>query len=828
MPSHPRLCAPLLLFLFTACLTTPTLTPTPNPNSDPINLDSETQTLIADAERVAFLIPFSHWDTDWHENFASYSKRSDGNIAAAIELAKQDSRFRYTFEQVLFVQHFWDTVPVTHEDLKHFVQNRQFTFAWAGITQPETSLVAPATQVRNLQLGQQWIANTFGSDFVPSTAWQSDAFGNSAAFPLFLNSQDIQQLFIGRWQNRCDPDFQDCTPLPHAFYWQSPVSESKVLVTYSSYPSAWDAIHRLATQDEQVTALGDYLNKQFERTDSKFVFIPMGSDFIDPLPNVVSLVDQWNANNTQTKLVIADPATAFDYIESQTLPTLTVDLNPIWQAFYATRPFAKIADKESDYYLTANDKFSTVLNTPASAAWQLAASNAHYDNIGAVSFDQVWNDTQRPRFEQTLQTSADDLANTLAAIAARIDSPLIIFNPTSWDRHEVIEIANSFNQSELPVGQPLTETSQAILVEAVPGIGWTTVLPNSQSPTQPVTISQSGSLTTLVNGFVSVTLDSSRGGALTNLQSLNSPNLLNAPSDNLTFWRDTGDVYGARFGQVLARQSDSSAQIEVLASGPLLARVRVTFTLNNQPVTKLITLRADSPLVEVESTFAVTPNTSAILHTHTNLNTLNRTDDLGFTAFTHELDNTPITDGDITYRRKIFYPITFFSDVIDESGNGLALITHGLQALGGTSDLNLLLLRDAREDEEGVADADPQTFHYAYLPHVGQIDNLPNLAYAFNQPLIPVLKVGDQIEVQLPFTNSRTILQSSHSPSLPLSYTLLTSHSALVLDLYTVGDQLNALVVDYALDDSPATISVGDQTLSLPARSLFTFPIPTQ
>ena len=138
------------------------------------NFDSETQALIANADQVVFLIPFSHWDTDWHDTYSKYSPLADQNITNAIQVAKQYPRFRYTFEQVLFVQHFWEAHPEYRVDLKALIQNGQFSFAWGGITQPETSLVAPAVQVRNLQRGQNWIAETFGADYVPRAAWQSE------------------------------------------------------------------------------------------------------------------------------------------------------------------------------------------------------------------------------------------------------------------------------------------------------------------------------------------------------------------------------------------------------------------------------------------------------------------------------------------------------------------------------------------------------------------------------------------------------------------------------------------------------------------------------
>src|ERR1051326_7518685 len=104
------------------------------------NFDPKTQSLIANAKRVVFLVPFSHWDTDWHQSFDAYSRLADQNILSAIQVAKQDARFRFTLEQVLFVQHFWDTHPDSRADLVTLVHNRQITFAWGGITQPETSL----------------------------------------------------------------------------------------------------------------------------------------------------------------------------------------------------------------------------------------------------------------------------------------------------------------------------------------------------------------------------------------------------------------------------------------------------------------------------------------------------------------------------------------------------------------------------------------------------------------------------------------------------------------------------------------------------------------
>ncbi|MBI3942467.1 MAG: hypothetical protein HY326_05590 [Chloroflexi bacterium] len=835
-----------LLTLAAAC-TAPTPTPTPTPTTTVVDpdLDPQTLDLMAKADRVVFLVSFSHWDTDWHDTFSAYAPMADQNILAAIQMAQKYPRFRYTLEQTLFVQHFWDSHPEARADLKKFVQNRQITFAWAGITQPETSLVAPAVQVRNLQLGQDWIMEMFGPQSVPHTAWQSDAFGNSAALPIFLAQNSIPYLFISRWQSRCDSEFINCVPLPHAFYWTTPIppytgaGAARVLAVAMPYAKAWGAIFRITDPAEQITALRQVVEDEFKRANSnlppaRYIILPMGFDFLDPLPYLPDLVERWNATDKRTVLVMAGAGTAFQYMATQKLPELTHDLNPIWQAFYGSRPYAKIADKEGEYLLTAADKFGLLASNDASntirnAAWYTATISAHYDNIGAVSYDSVWESAQRPRFEQTLAGAATALGTTLAQIAGGVPAPLVIFNPTSWPRSEVIEIHGVDFTPDIPDTATLPQPVQrlgpgsfAFQTGEIPGIGFAAPANTNSPVTHPVSVVPSGDQLSLSNGLVKVTLDSARGGTFSSMGLNNGPPLLSAPGDDVTYIDDGGDIYGAFFGPERARESQAAAQMKVLAAGPLLGRVQAVFTLGGQPLTKTITLRADSPLIEVALEIAALPETTAIVQTPLTLNAQTRTDDLGFAAFNHPIDNRPIISGSITYRREIFYPITTWGDVSTGNG-GLTLITHGLQGLGGTGTLNLMLVRQVTDkDGEGVTDAEIHTLRYAYLPHAGTTTGalLSNVAqqapwraaYAFNQPLIPVWRAGDSINVQLPFQDVLLPRQFKIGPTtqtFPTSLRIAAAPQGLIADLYQRDNHVEAVVLDYDPATPPALLAAG-------------------
>ncbi|MEW6401662.1 MAG: glycoside hydrolase family 38 C-terminal domain-containing protein [Chloroflexota bacterium] len=793
------------------------------------NFDPATQSLIADAKRVVFLVPFSHWDTDWHQSYDVYSKLADQNIQSAIDLAKQDARYRFTLEQVLFVQHFWETHPASRSDLVRLVQNRQLTFAWGGITQPETSLVAPSIQVHNLELGKAWIAQTFGPEYVPRTAWQSDAFGNSAALPSFLNQFDIPYLFIGRHQGRCDPDYQECQPLPPTFFWKSPANAGSVLVAYGSYFVAYNDIHRNTDPEVQLAELRKTIEDEFKQTDSNYLFLPVGFDFSNPQPNLLSLVDRWNASDKATALVISDPDSAFQHLAAEQLPEITIDMNPIWQAFYNTRPAAKIADKESEYYLTAADKFGLLLNAPRSSAWSLAAFNAHYDNISGVGFDSVWENSQSPRFEQTIATARQDLTEILADISARVPALITVFNPTSWTRSDVIELHGALpDMNSLPAPiQQIDPNTVAFYAKDIPSLGYLGLSGGQTSIEHPVTVAQNGTQITLSNGLALVTLDGDHGGTYSSLMLLNgtgSRELLTSFGDDVTYWDDSGDVYGATFGEVRARESDVPAQMTVLASGPLIARARATFALGGQQVVKTVTLRADDPLVEVELDLNALPETTAITQTSTILDTNLRTDDLGFGAFTHKIDNQPIAPGDRTYRRSIFYPIMYWSDV-SNNNIGLTLITHGLQGVSGGDVRGLMLVRQVTRDPEGVTDPGVHHLRYAYLPHAGTATEaqLWRAAYEFNQPMIAAWKNGSTLDVQLPFDNEvdiRELQNPAQDPALPVAFSMLSAQDVVIADLYWQDDQIEAVVLNYETTIT-STLQLGGQQVSVP-QSPFT------
>ena len=70
---------------------------------------------------------------------------------------------------------------------------------------------------------------------------------------------------------------------------------------------------------------------------------PIGFDFVEPIPDLVALLDRYNRNHFPTTGVWVANAGLDDYLGliepfQDALPVLELDPNPYWTGFYTSRP----------------------------------------------------------------------------------------------------------------------------------------------------------------------------------------------------------------------------------------------------------------------------------------------------------------------------------------------------------------------------------------------------------------------------------------------------------------------------------------------------------
>jgi hypothetical protein len=133
-----------------------------------------------------------------------------------------------------------------------------------------------------------------------------------------------------------------------------------------------------------------------------------------------------------------------------------------------------------------------------------------------------------------------------------------------------------------------------------------------------------------------------------------------------------------------------------------------------------------------------------------------------------------------------------------------------------------------RPTSEGVRDRAYHRLEYAYAPHQGAAaDAQPWIAaYAFNQPLIPVWRLGERIAVQLPFEQMppRVFAADPAARALPATFSVAAADSGMIADLYRRDGRIEALVID--LDPAtPVSIAAGGTQTRLPPAAIARVPV---
>jgi len=92
--------------------------------------------------------------------------------------------------------------------------------------------------------------------------------------------------------------------------------------------------------------------------------LAIGFDFVRPLPRLVELLNRWNDSSFVRTGVWLVNAGLDDYLDlvshhRSALPTISLDPNPYWSGFYASRPTLKSTCKDLGRRLVSDDNERT-------------------------------------------------------------------------------------------------------------------------------------------------------------------------------------------------------------------------------------------------------------------------------------------------------------------------------------------------------------------------------------------------------------------------------------------------------------------------------------
>lgn len=538
-----------------------------------------------DAAEVVVVAESTHWDPDWLLTSHEYLRLMVApTLDAALDALAAEPRRVYSVECMFYPEAYLRVRPERREQFVAFARNGQLRFTGSGVTTPDTLLAEDEALLRDLAEGSRWLRG-LGVEAEPRVLYLPDSFGHSPGVPALLQAAGVDYAAICRIDGMRFPGAElespDHFPWPGTsaellhdagtsdFVWRSP-DGSEVLchwhafgyghgdmighggfVRHMGLPLAWSS----RRPDKVAARIGTFLDQLRPLSATPYHLLAIGSDFARPVPDLLELIDVWNAQGYERTGVWLVNAALDDHLDlvgthRDRLPTFELDPNPYWTGFYATRPALKRSCRDLGRDLIELDAarvaggFDGDEERCASARWIAATAN-HHDFITGTSPDRTVRREQWP----WLAAAHREVQSVLSGPPARLD-----------DAGPVVD--------------------------------------------RQVRVDRSGTRVTVATTHFEATFDEAHGGTLSALVDSDGTNRVNPRTLSCVAITDSGGLWrmGLEFPGGRWRRGVATADVpgRVTVSGDATGvRVRIDTTLEHRPVRITVRFPDDAPVVEV-------------------------------------------------------------------------------------------------------------------------------------------------------------------------------------------------------------------------------------
>ena len=319
---------------------------------------------------------------------------------------------------------------------------------------PDENIPCGESFIRNVLYGKSYCEREFNTDV--RCGWPIDTFGHHPQIPQLMVKCGFDYAAFQRLMKRGSPS---------EFYWQG-IDGSRLFCHWMSrsYAVFWGAPGNL---HEFLKFVKPRLECLEAHAVTSHLIAPAGADLTPVEPQMLKMIEEYNHSQDAYELVLATPSECLKAVKANgdedpgiQFATVTDDLNPAFQGCYSARIDVKQWNRKLETLLINAEKYDAVAQRLGSAAqteriweaWRGVLFNQAHDIICGAEIDPVFENAL-DRFKSS-QTSAEAcLESSLQAIADQIDTtgegvPVVVFNPLSWDRSDIVECTVAFSDPD--------------------------------------------------------------------------------------------------------------------------------------------------------------------------------------------------------------------------------------------------------------------------------------------------------------------------------------------------------------------------------------------
>lgn len=392
---------------------------------------------------MLYMIGNAHIDPVWLWRYAEGLQVTRATFRSALERMNEDPDFVFTCSSAALYDWVERTDPELFQQIKRRVAEGRWRLVGGFWVEPDCNIPSGESFIRHGLYAQRYFQSRFGR--MAKVGFNIDSFGHNAMLPQILKGLGIDFYTFLRPGPHENPDIPG-----RLFWWRSP-NGSRVLA-YQIADAYTATGERLRQMVKKVEGLDDIPSPR------RMVFYGVGDHGGGPTRENIAFIRELQQADGPA-VIFSDPERYFADVlaDGGDFPEWNGELQHHASGCYAVHSEVKKLNRQAENLLAMAEfayvgahlyaqppvEFSTF-----EEAWRLLLFNQFHDIMAGTSIKEAYGDAAA-QLGRVKAIAQEALNLSLAALCSKIqtkrsDIPedsiaLVVFNPTGWERREVID-----------------------------------------------------------------------------------------------------------------------------------------------------------------------------------------------------------------------------------------------------------------------------------------------------------------------------------------------------------------------------------------------------
>lgn len=447
----------------------------------------------------------AHIDVAWLWTLDQTRRKAGRTFHTALRLLEQFPDYHFTQSQPQLYAYVAQDYPQLFEDIRTQIEQGRWEAIGGMWVEADCNLTGAESLARQFLLGRNYFRHHFGKEAESPVLWLPDVFGYAWNLPQLIKLAGLEYFFtikIG---------WNQVNKLPYDSFWWQGLDGTKVLTHFSTTPDTpWNgqpittaSLLNSATYNANLNAfavIGSWKKSQHKETQRvllmSYGYGDGGGGPTREMNENAQVLAEFPSLAQVKQGKVIDFFRQLEAESGHALPTWNSELYlEIHRGTYTSQGRNKRANRKSEFLLHDAEFLASLASVIAPTftyphetlqrAWETVCLNQFHDIIPGSSIHEVYEESLTQYDQVKAWTQAVQL-EAISVLKAHVDGDLLLVNPTSFERDDLI-----FWAGEVPIGQTLNGVKAIQPVEggvliapqplapySVQGVKWSNDMPH--------------------------------------------------------------------------------------------------------------------------------------------------------------------------------------------------------------------------------------------------------------------------------------------------------------------------------------------------------------